>query len=764
MHRSTAANSPFILSLALAAFVGLTQEGRAADPLITIDLATTPAAVDTLTRVHGSTGNGAFGVPVAAGGDCDGDGFQDFAFASMIASPSSRDEAGIAYLVFGSGALGETLDTAVAQARILEIHGAGPHENTGSELWMDDVTGDGIGDLLIARQNFTPEPGRIGAGALTILVGGPELATFAASLTPLDLASPPPSLTLYTLVGPEQFDRLGIWMRTGDISGDGVADIAVGADQMNLPGGSRNGGVWVIRGGSHLDDNITIDLEDFGTTALAGDVALILPAASGTDEFHVGATVSVGDLDDNGRAEVVAAAALNRAGAALLADGAPFGSARPQGGSARGTVYIIWDDNFPIGAAAWSAGLTLTLGSLPGTASEISGGSDGNRSFGEELIPGYDFDDDGNADLFVGDIVGDISAASNRNNAGSGHVFFDADSLKGLTFDRDAPPVGVTLSDFIGDFAGGISADTALAGDFDNDGIDDIAFSAPHAPVRNRTSAGALYIFYGKAGGFPASIDLRDLPTSDILRVTRVDGALATSGGDTGDTLAYSAAPSDIDGDGSVDLVVNEMEGNGVAPGAIDVGNLIVIGGAFSATEPTVILPCGDLPEVGCIAANDDVSSLRLKNKPGAGSDRLSWKWNKGDETLMADFGDPATGTDNYRLCVYAGLSGDGPAYQAFIPPASVCKGGKDCWSLKVGRSWRYKDGDASRDGIAKIQLSAGEQGKAKVRVQAKKSQINLDGFPADSPITVQLIRGDDSIEQCWQNTFDQSFIAEIGR
>ncbi len=725
------------------------------DPAVLVDLATTAPAPGVLSRVHGSQGNGAYGVPVAAGGDCDDDGFQDYAFASMLASPQSRENAGIVYLVFGTGALGETLDTATSQARILEIQGAATKENAGSELWMDDVTGDGVADLLIARQNFTPDGSRIGAGALTILVGGPELATHAATLTPVDLAAPPAALTVFSLIGPGQFDRLGIWMRTGDISGDGIADIAVGADQQDLPSGSNNGAVYVVRGGAHLATDAVVDLADFGSTTIEGDLALILPP-TGTTEYHVGATVAVGDLDGNGRAEVVASAALNRAGAALLADGAPFGSARPSGGSTRGTVYIVWDDNFPVGPDPWSAGLTLTIGSLAGTSSEISGGT-GNVSFGEEVIPGFDFDDDGNADLFIGDIVGDISPAANRSIAGSGHVFFNAPTLRGQVFDRDNLPEGVVLSDFIGDFVGGISADTALAGDFNDDGIDDLAYSAPHADVRNRDKAGTIYIFFGQEGGFPASVDLRNLPDAATLRVSRIDGALASAGGDTGDTLAYSAAPADIDGDGSTDLVVNEMEGNGAGGSPIDVGNMLLISGAFAATGAPEIMPCGSLPESGCIAADDNVSSLRLRNRPGAGRDRLSWKWNRGDATAVADFGDPSLDT-NYRVCVYAGLFGGGPDLEAFLPAGAVCNGGRSCWSLKEGRGWRYKDGDASRGGIAKIQLGAGEDGKAKVRVQAKKGQFNLDDFPAASPITIQLVRGNDTIEQCWQNTFDQVF------
>ncbi len=53
-----------------------------------------------------------------------------------------------------------------------------------------------------------------------------------------------------------------------------------------------------------------------------------------------------------------------------------------------------------------------------------------------------------------------------------------------------------------------------------------------------------------------------------------------TSGDDTGDTLMYSAATGDLNGDGLDDLILNEMRGNGVAPAALDVGNLLIISGA----------------------------------------------------------------------------------------------------------------------------------------------------------------------------------------
>ena len=73
--------------------------------------------------------------------------------------------------------------------------------------------------------------------------------------------------------------------------------------------------------------------------------------------------------------------------------------------------------------------------------------------------------------------------------------------------------------------------------------------------------------------------DMRPDPAS--FPITDIYGAHGEqSANDTGDTLMYSAAAADMDGDGKIDLIVNEMRGNGIAPSALDVGNLLIIGGA----------------------------------------------------------------------------------------------------------------------------------------------------------------------------------------
>ena len=553
-----------------------------AQPATVVDLAAFPPAPGLLTRVYGATGDGRLGVPVAGGHDLDGDGFRDLAVAYFLADPMGRVDAGEVDVVFGDGTIGGVVDTALDDPRVLRIFGAVVRETAGNEIWMDDVTGDGVGDLLIGRQNFTPDS-RIGAGALTIVVGSPALRRLAADLTPFDLADPPAGVTVATLVGANQLDRLGIWVRTGDVTGDGVADVVVGADQEDGEGEANRGAVYVIRGGAHLAGAGTIELADFGATALAGRLARITPPPD-SDRYHLGSTCQIADLDGNGRAEVLASAALARGGASVHAGGAPGGSAEARGGAPRGSLYVLWDDNFP--AAEWTPGYTVDLADPPGARSVLHGG-ERNETFGEEVLGGRDYDGDGTADLFVGDFLGATDEVD-VERPGVGYVFFDAAALRDREFDVDAVPASLAVTTIVGPSSGSLGADTAADGDIDGDGVADLVFASPYASPLGRTRAGAAHVLFGRAV-WPLLVDLSpgNVPHPDELRVAEIRAAHGdgVTGGaaDGGDTLGYSAAAADHDGDGRADLVINEMKGNGVASDAIDVGNLIVVGAAAVA-------------------------------------------------------------------------------------------------------------------------------------------------------------------------------------
>jgi hypothetical protein len=537
-------------------------------------------------RLLGSVGKGYAGVPVAAGYDIDNDGHNDYAMAAFQAAPLERNQAGQVFLVFGDGKAAGIVDTVLPHPRVLEIYGDGRQENTGSEIWMAEITGDDYGDLLICRQNYSPDTTRYGAGALTIIPGSPQLRTMASEGIPLDLRDPPENLALITVIGATAYSRLCIWARNGDVTGDGIEDLAIGADQEANGTDTHGGAVYLLRGGDWLLTADDIDLANFGTVA-PGKLARVRPRVvdgdTRTDEYHFGATVQLADLDGNDVSELIAAAALNRSGAALRPLGGSGPTTHSSGGTAHGTVYIAWDDNF---SGDWIPAPDFVVGSGPGTDTVISGGSNSvenpgplNNDFGEELLGGLDYDDDGAIDLFVGDLTGNGYAGISRTWAGLGHVIYGAASLKGLEFGLDDPPEGFEVATFLGPKAGAIAGDTALHGDFDGDGVDDLAFSSPMDWPFGVKNAGTLHVVLGRNGRWPVFSDLSpdNFPAPADVQIHNIYGGSGEGGGSGGDILCYSAASGDMTGDGRVDLIVNEMQGDGSTPAGVDAGNLIII-------------------------------------------------------------------------------------------------------------------------------------------------------------------------------------------
>ena len=608
-----------LVTIGLAVLMGLHGGQAFAQAIQKLDLLQISEDSSVLERVYGHDNNGRFGVPVATGYDVNGDGHMDYAVAAMLGNPQGRTEAGEVFLILGTGEIGGSIDTGLENSRVLPIQGSANYEHTGSEIWMAEVTGDSLGDLIICRQDYSQTAGS-GEGAMTIIPGQAALTTLAQTNGGhIDLADDNSSLNLTTIVGANggvnrQGDRFCMWARNGDLDNDGIDDIAVSADQEDSHGLSNSGAVYVFRGGSHLSGAGEVDMEDFGTSeGLLGNVMKIIPpadpsanvnvdggtASSPTPDtssvnFHLGATLNIANLDNVGGAELMVSAALNRAGGNLTptATRNGFGS----GGSCNGTVYIVWEDNF---TGDWDPAPVLDLYNLPGSVSVIdgydqepqnfcSGGGTptkrNNKSFGEELLGGLDFDNDGNADLFAGDLVADSipGIPFSRFNAGSGHVLYNASLLKNEVFNMDSPVSGLNVSNFLGPIDGAIDGDTAFQGDFNGDGIDDLAFSAPHDAEFGRTNSGTLHIFLGRDGArWPQTIDLlpSQFPQTQEVQMVNIIGRFGNSTGNIGDTLAYSGATGDIDNDGYMDIATNEMVGDGASPGTIDVGNLILISG-----------------------------------------------------------------------------------------------------------------------------------------------------------------------------------------
>lgn len=206
-------------------------------------------------------------------------------------------------------------------------------------------------------------------------------------------------------------------------------------------------------------------------------------SAAGTAEAgdRLGSSLALGDFDGDGDPD--------------LATGAPYEAVNNDTVAAAGGVSVFYGGF----AASWSMDLPSEAGPPPGqffdqnsTSFETSQTDD---HFGEALAVG-DFDGDGRDDLAIG--VPDENRAG-LLNTGYLHVLYGG--ANGLTttddqaFDLDDPNLvgNVLANDFFGE--------ALAAGDFDGDGRDDLAVSAPG--ITGGASSGGVYVLFGGLpGGF----------------------------------------------------------------------------------------------------------------------------------------------------------------------------------------------------------------------------------------------------------------------
>jgi hypothetical protein len=118
----------------------------------------------------------------------------------------------------------------------------------------------------------------------------------------------------------------------------------------------------------------------------------------------------------------------------------------------------------------------------------------------------------------------------------------------------------------------------------------------------------------------------------------------------------------------------------------------------------------------------------------------------------QADFGDPATGTTRYDLCLYD--ESNTLALELTVDRAAQTCGdsSKACWVTISAEGYRYKDRHASADGVKRIVVKGGRAGRGKVVLRAgndaAKGQLSFPAgataaFEGATAVTVQLVTSD---------------------
>ena len=242
-------------------------------------------------RLDGETQEDRSGWSVSAAGDVNGDGFDDVIISAPGAYPN-RTYSGSNYVVFGKASgFDATLDLSSLDGsngfRLdgeIEFNGSG-----GSVSAAGDVNGDGFDDLIVgvAGADFNG----ISSGSSYVVLG--KASDFDATL---DLSSLDGS-NGFRLDGETAYDLSGVSVSAaGDVNGDGLDDLIVGAYRAD-PNGGASGSSYVIFGKSHFDAAVDFpgtpgDDNLIGTQAAeifdAGDGNDRMIGRGGADTFHGG--------------------------------------------------------------------------------------------------------------------------------------------------------------------------------------------------------------------------------------------------------------------------------------------------------------------------------------------------------------------------------------------------------------------------------------------------------------------------------------------